>query len=439
MSQKKLQKTDTIHSSKYKIVLICMDIHRELPMLKFFKKELEDTLNADVWIIGSLADVQKTFYLLSQIKPEMVFISQIVEKVCRDIARYVRNSGGILCVLPIELTYVNIDTYGFKNRRQLYDKYVDYYFLPGQKMYKDILKASDINKNKMFITGTPRIDLYINKNVQKTPSRREFCVKYNIPTNRKNIFIFTSFVTFPADYIRNEKAYKGSVNRVLKMNKEVSETRDIFVRDIKNICVDFPKYNIILKPHPLEDHIFYKEINLKNLYKINKVSFNDTVNSIDLAVHWCSTVATECWVNNIKTIQYIPTVRHKGLLTDFNGENPVYNNYLDLKKGISKYLDHHLEKKYLFSQKKYLQFWYYKTDGFSVRRISTKIKKILQSNPHAVLNYTSADSKMMHMFIILEKILGIKLSRRIVTLVKKDYNWRYAADNYVFSAPGNRV
>jgi surface carbohydrate biosynthesis protein len=428
-----------MESQKHKIVLICMDLQRELSMLELLKKEFEDILQADVWIIGSLADIQKIYYSLNQIKPDMVFISQIIEKDCRNIANYVRKSGATLCVLPVELTYPTKDGFSFLNTKQLYDKYVDYYFLPGRRMYEDISRSSDISKNKMFITGNPKIDLYINKNAKKVLLRREFCIRYSVRKNQGNIFIFTSFVITPADYIKREKAYKGSVNRILKKNKEVLETRDAFVRDIKKLCVDFPKYNIILKPHPFEDSSFYKKIEIKNFYMINTVTFNDTINSIDLAIHWCSTVATECWVNGIKTLQYVPIVIHEGLLTDYNRENPVYNNYLDLRKGISKYLIHNLDKKYLFFQKKYLRFWYYKTDGNSVKRIAIKIKKVLRNEHRDALNYISVNSKILYIFIIAEKILGIRLSRRVVSYFRKDYNWRYAADNFVFRGPGSSL
>jgi hypothetical protein len=203
-----------------------MDRHRELLMLELLKKEFEHTFKADVWIIGSLADVQKIYYSLNQIKPDIVFISQIIEKDCRDIASYVRKSGAILCVLPAEFTYSNADYYRTFSGNRPYNKYVDYYFLTGLRMYKAISKLTDIDKNKMFITGTPKIDLYINKNAKKVLSRREFVARYSIPGNRKNIFIFTNFLITPINYIKSEKAFSGMVNYMLKWNKRrlLSET-----------------------------------------------------------------------------------------------------------------------------------------------------------------------------------------------------------------------
>jgi len=425
-----------IKPSKHKIVLICGNAQRELSMLQLLKKEFEDTLNANVWIIGSIADVQKIYYLLYKIRPNMVFISQIVEKVTRDIAYYVRQSGAILCVLPVELYYLK-NEYRNTFKKQSYNEYLDYYFLPGENMYNDTLILSDIRKSKMLITGTPRVDLYINKKAKNMLSREEFCRKYFLKRNSKNIFVFTSFIVTSLNYIKKEKAFEGELDYILKRNNGMLEMRSLFIRDIKKICTDFPDCNVILKLHPLEENFFCLEKNPNNLRVIKDISFNDTVRSIDLAVYWRSTIATECWVNDIRTLQYIPVNNHESLRGDFNEENPIYYKYSELRRGISKYLLHKFEKKYLLAQKRYLQVNYYKIDGLAVKRIAKKVKKILLKVNDGVLDYKFANDKGFCLFVFFEKIFGVRLSRRLISVFKKNYSWRYAVDNYVFKLPAN--
>ncbi len=431
--QYKLKKS--IIYPKPKIVLICGNAQRELSMLQLLKKEIENTLTADVWIIGSIADIQKIYYLLNRIQPEMVFISQIIENVTRDIAGYVRKSGALLCVLPVEFTFSEADYDQIFNKNQGYNKYLDYYFLTGPKMLNAALRLSDIARSKMFVTGTPKVDLYKNINAKKVLSRTEFIDRYGITQDLKNVFVFTSFPITPLSYLRKQKVLKDKMDLLTKWNRRVIDTRKIYIKDIAKLCIDFPDCNIILKPHPLEDVSYYKEITSKNFYLVDDITFNDVVKSIDLAIYWHSTIATECWISNINVIQYIPVNNFENLESDFTRGNPSIDNYKDLKKGVLKYLHQKLDKKYLNYQKNYLKLCYYKLDGMSAKRVAVKVKDILQNNRSINLTYKPVTSAMMHTFIITEKLLGIKLSRKIISLIKPGYDWKYSVNNFVFIIP----
>jgi len=418
------------------VVLICDAKDRELSGLEYTAEQLKKDLQAKVTIIGSLAENQRMFFLLSRLKPDIVFISQIQEKILRDIAKYVKESGGIICVIPNELTYLKSNfAKTYFNSRLSYDSYVDFYFLPGKQMEQDLKKYSDISKDKFFIVGSPRMDL-LSPLIQETfLDRKSFCKKHSIPVSKKNIFIFTNFADVKEEYLQKEEAYIGQVKEVAEIYHKLRKTREAYFQDIPKLCTSFPKFNFIIKPHPLEDVNEYKKIKAKNLYIVANENYNNTLQSIDLEIHWNSTTATECWIKGKKTIQYVPVSGCQ--LNEFSCGNPVFYNFEDLKQGIRRYIDKPLEKTYINYQQKYISTWYFKIDGKSYERI-TKILKAKRRNKfflNRILkekNYRPGFDKSWIVVEIVEKFLGIGLTRRLVSLFKRNYEWSYASRNYVF-------
>src|SRR5690349_17048950 len=131
-------------SEKKKIVLICDNVVRELAALELLKKALKSVLGADVTIVGSLGEVQRIYYLLYKLKPNIVFISQNQEDITRDIIKYLKTSGAIVCILPMELAYSRSNLSWFYNKRLSYRDYGDYFFLPGPQSFKDVVHYTNI-------------------------------------------------------------------------------------------------------------------------------------------------------------------------------------------------------------------------------------------------------------------------------------------------------
>jgi surface carbohydrate biosynthesis protein len=415
-------------SPKLRIFIGCCNLIRDLNYIKFLKNELEVKRGATVIVVGSLAEIQRTYYLIHKYKPHIVILPQIQEKAIRDITRYIKKSGGIVCVVPSELAYSSSNSFWLFNKKLSYNDYVDFYFIPGEQMYKDIIKNSDISEKKLFIVGSPKMDL-LAKNKKKFLSRKEFCYKYLIPPKKKNIFIFTTFYSSPENYIKKEEAFRGNVKEVIRIYQALCETKKVFLNDIKKLCKDFPNSNIIVKPHPLENPEEYKKINADNYYCIDNEALNNTLDSIDLAIHWNSTVATECWLKSKKTLQYVPINNYADLLSDFQKGNPVIYNYQYLVKAIEKYLHFPLEQKYYKFQKKYISLWYYKVDGKSANRIAQILGEQVKNCP--TLNYKPQYNRAYHLLAISEKLLGVYISRKLISFLDRNYAWQYAVDNYL--------
>lgn len=424
----RLHKRQRDDKQELSIVLVCDNILRELTHLTLLKMQLEETLQARVTIIGSVAEIQRTYYLIHQLKPHIVILNQVVEDGMRDLAKYIRQSGAKVYVLPPEILVVPALSNILAISKLKFNHLIDGILLPGERMKKLFLK-SDIQPNKIMVVGSPKIDVLMRATAPDFYSRTTFLEAIHARKNKKNIVVFTSFVPTPKTYLRKTKTFVGNIRKMSQNNVFVEEAQRLYPYALEKLCEDFPDYNIILKRHPREVDVYYQHIQKPNFFVASNMSFYNVVNSIDLAIHWSSTIATECWLRGITTVQYVPNTRTTNFLIESWRGNPVTHTYVELKKAVQKYMDMKLEKKYLKFQKQYLKENYYKSDGKSVERISERLlyscKK--QVHPHYIKRY----SFFMEAFVMCERYISSYLPRRLASLILQSFDWKYAVKNYI--------
>ena len=411
-------------NEKLRIVLICDNKYREFEYLLLVKKELQKTLHADVYIIGSLAEQQRMFFLLYGIKPHFVFLQQIVEQCCRDIAQYVVSSGGKVAILPSEVTMNTSLEALFINPAQRYNDMAQYFLLPGERMAAAFRK-NGIDKKKIHIVGAPKMDLHLLHNGM---SRYDFQKKYALNIKKKNLFIFTSFSENSQDYIHKDSGFKNFRNETIAYYEHVKKMKQAYKKMLTQLPSDFKNYNIILKPHPLEKAHFYTGI--KKITLVHE-TVTDCLNSIDLAIHWNSTVAVECWIRNIRTIQYDPNKNHTWL-SEFKTGNPVCSTYTELRKAIEKFSEKGFFNTYVSKRKAYIRNNFYAVDGKSPERICKALKKDVTLFAYDQLHYRRNFNYGVYVFDILDRIIGITLSRKIINMLFPKFNSVYATENYTY-------
>jgi len=415
-----------------RIVLISDNLTRDYLSLAYVKEELERIHGVHVYIIGSVAEIQRIFYLLHKIQPHIVFITQLLEKCFRDIAQYVRKSNGLVIVLPAEVTYSSSAALNILNKNLTYDELFELYLVPGDKMRQDIMKFN-IQGKKLIKVGSPKMDL-INKKWDTFMSRKNFSKKYQIPENRKNIFIFSTFIKTPEKYIQKDTAYIGSKKEFIRLSRNIDTLSNNYGDAISRLCKDYPEYNFIVKPHPLESNDWYKGITDANFFVIPNEYIVNILKSVDLAIHWYSTVAIECWIKGIKTIQYAPLKEFMPLLGEFHFGNPVVSSYSQLKRAIGLYADNPLEQKYTSFQKKYINLWFGKLDGKCGMRIKSVIHNLIKNHSFTNIDYRRNYSLGVYALLGLEKMFGTVISRKIISMIYP-YNWKYAWKNAILVAP----
>ncbi|GIK83871.1 MAG: hypothetical protein BroJett025_04930 [Patescibacteria group bacterium] len=402
---------------------------RELDYLILLQKTLAKTLSAKVSIVGGLGEIQRMYYYLYKIKPDIVFIPQTLEKGCRDLAKYVLDSGALLYVVPAEITVIPAIEDLLLNPDITYNTYFTKIFIPG-KRYEKLLAKTDISPKKIKITGSPKIDFLVRNKGGQFFSRKEFSKKVNTNLKKKNIFFFTSFVTISEEYLRTDNYFSKAIKQLMKSNTCVALTKQKYIEIIQKLCERLPHYNIIVKPHPLESSLAYKKITASNFILLEQYSLYNCIKSVDMAIHWSSTVSSECWIKGIKTIQLAPYKEYDSFLTECSPGNPIVRTLDELQDIIEKNLDKKREKKYKEFQSKYLRENYYRLDGKSVDRIASYLKQDI-SKCKIQTTYQPKFSWLVYPILFLEKTLGVPVSRRIVALFLKSYDAKAAISDYV--------
>lgn len=415
---------------KLTILIICGYKLRDIESLQYLKRQLEKKLKAKVYIVGGLSELQKMYYYLYTIRPDVVFIPQVLEKSCRRLAEYVLASNALLYVIPAEITVITVIEQLLLNPDISYNDHLTKFLIPG-KRYEKLLMSSDIHKDKVAIVGSPKIDCLVNEEGSQFLSRKDFCKKIGANPRKKNVFIFTSFVRANEDYLRADDFFKNTLDEMLKSNVCVDKTKVKYLQIIAKLCKDFNDYNIIVKPHPLEDAEVYRQQNGDNYYLITDTSLYSCINSIDLAIHWSSTVSTECWIKNIPTIQLAPFEKYDRFLSESHPGNPIVRTYEDLSNSIHIYLNKKLEGKYLQFQKNYIKNNFFKLDGNSAGRIVNIIKTDIKAKSLQV-KFLPKFSWLIYVVLFFEKIFGYVIAHRLIALVDSNYDWKAAIENKIY-------
>jgi CDP-glycerol glycerophosphotransferase (TagB/SpsB family) len=300
---------------------------------------------------------------------------------------------------------------------------VDYLFLPGKNL-ATLFANTDISKQKFHITGSPKIDISLNN---KTESKKLFLSNHNIPqTYKKYITVFTSFIDTNTKYLHSDPLFKDQVEFKESFNNCVIATRTKYQKALTTLAQTFPNYAFLIKPHPLEKETL--SCTQDNIFLIQNAKAPDLFKVTDIAIHWLSTVALECWFHAIPVIEYFP-VKQKMFLPDFHLGNPLYFTQKELLSGVQHYLTHPIEKKYQRIQKKYLEYSFFSLDGKSARRIA-HVLGASRKNSTAV-RYKFPGSLSAVGVHLLEKCMGVLLSRKLIAMLLPTFKAEYAIKNCI--------
>lgn len=221
-------------------------------------------------------------------------------------------------------------------------KNIDSLFVCG-KENKDLLikkKNSEFNNKNIFITGNPRFDLFRN------PYSKIFDPEVDIITKKYNKFILINTSFSFADHYIDNLDYKSELQKQKVLNNKedikkfitylniVKKTKILFIETIKKLSIIYPSFNIVIRPHPSENHKKYYNLckNFKNVFLDMRFSIQPWIKSCSFLIHsYCTTPAEAlcvakksfCLINRID-----PTV-HKKIPFIFNNVSFSTNEILN--------------------------------------------------------------------------------------------------------------
>lgn len=187
----------------------------------------------------------------------------------------------------------------------------------GEEDTDSLKKIYSKHSNKIYKTGSPRVDLW----------RSNFSSYWNTPDSAPNKpFLLISSNLYLANYIKPFYEWGGFKSIGLKEGKGYFQSDPkLFKKQFYNASEDHRKlaafieavhylskfnngYEIVVRPHPLENIEAWKSYlkDVPNVHVLREGSINSWVNNAFAVMHNSCTTALEASVSNKPVITYIP-------------------------------------------------------------------------------------------------------------------------------------
>jgi surface carbohydrate biosynthesis protein len=390
-------------STEYKILFPVETTAREL-IYKLVLCTTFSLLGYECYI-GSKDEIKQ---MIDYIKPFAYFDKGYHVDVSEALYKRIKNNNGIIFNLDEEggVDFKDSSTIASRYPDKIFDE-CDLIFLWGQKQY-DFLKKnrSSFNNDKVIVSGHPRFELLkpafhqmYQKEMDRIKGQYQKYILFNTNMGFGNNIWGDAFV---------RKQYGSRIKHIDNIIEFDKKKVDVYTSLIKKLSTIY-KGNIILRPHPEEAMVTYKEA-FKNLDNV-KVIFEGTVIpwilGAEVMIHPDCTTGIESLMLGRKSISYLPYYDkencstylpvklsyqckgedevvniimkrniHLPLLTD----EPFLNDYFSFHKSSSDII---VARVHEYLSNKYIQ----KIKGLSMcNYLESNIKEIIRPIYHKVLN-----------------------------------------------------
>ena len=242
----------------------------------------------------------------------------------------------------------------------------------GRKFAMGLVKMN-VDPQKIWITGSHRLDLPFYINNRKSNVRNLLSKKYQLDPKKQWILISDNILTQDKD---DSNLY--------------SYRRDSFNKCVKTIAQNFKESELIFRPHPAMKKNNLEETKkhlsgLPNVKFISDEHISIWCTQINLMVIWNSTSAIEAWANNVPTLAYVLPNDNKNLW--HHGLIEKYTNYNEIVNAIKRLLYEGIPKittDMQMQKSSYIDNWYFRIDGLSTLRTMYVIEQALNIQSHSV-------------------------------------------------------
>ncbi len=228
-------------------------------------------------------------------------------------------------------------------------KYIDHYFVSGEKIKSLVLKnIRGINSSQLHVVGHPRFDFF------KTPYRNYFRIQTNkIKEKYKKFILFNMNFSMgnsfrgwdeQIEYLTNHPDFNESYINDIKRKMVWQKGHVIeFINIIRGVAQKYPDINIIVRPHPSENDSHYnrKFKDNKNVFVKKDGNVLQWIHACKISVHYDCTTGIETVLSGKPTISYTPN-RDEKLV---NWLSPYVSDEVHTEESFYKTLDAYLNNK----------------------------------------------------------------------------------------------
>lgn len=251
------------------------------------------------------------------------------------------------------------------------------FFCWGKYDYKILRKYFKNSKDKFFLTGSPRSDIWKKKIKFKINKQENYffqkpyiliCTNFSFSNNINSYQSIINMKKKEGYYDRTPKLLKRDQDFYPYQKKLIIE----FVKLINNLTKRFPEYNFCVRPHPVEKMSYWHK-NLKkreNLYINNSKSASFWIKNCKLMIQSGCTTGCEGLISDKLVINYTP-IEYRGngellkkISLNVKNKNKVYSIIKNLEKidfnkhKFKKILNERIQfKNQVFASQNILKVW----------------------------------------------------------------------------------
>lgn len=229
---------------------------------------------------------------------------QKIKKKCDHITILDQELGPALSIQEIQMGLRSMND-------QIYNEYIDSYYVLGNFANEIVKQEYPQIETVIKITGWPRIDLW---------NKYRYLYKRKVDEIKNS---HGNFILFSSDYVFfNEKIIASHLDELKKFGAKENDETFKFVRDnAYKTLTEFKKFlkiikeldkvkfknNLIIRPHPADDHSFWKQIRkeFKNIKVIYDGDISEWLYASNALLHRGCTTAVQSKIANIPTAYLI--------------------------------------------------------------------------------------------------------------------------------------
>ena len=339
-------------------------------------------------------------------RPQVLCASVLYGARGKEIIRVCKETGVKLAVIMTEGRPNSLQSLAYSVGKDSNSKYADLWIAWSHTVQAFMLEEDVLPKEKIPVAGAARFDIYRPPFNAAIMPRKVFAAKYGLDPNKKTVSWATNF-THAKFYLKNQEfmvndwkdlglTKYAAYSNPLEVARLDWETRKEAAGAVKALLRAIPELQLMVKPHPSEDHAFYEEFVSECRKEFGPrvvfVGFEyiwDLLNAVDVHVHRLCTTGVEAWFLDVPSIDlhmrdYMPwSVNLPGAAAEAVPGNDLVHTAEELVSRVKFFIGggKHTSKQYQ-ARHEYITKWLYKLDGHRASETAACISSLIAKRNH---------------------------------------------------------
>jgi len=337
-------------------------------------------------------------------RPRALIVTHMNGSRNATIADVARRMGARVVVIQTEGRPNNVEIMEYAVGRNLNAAAVDLWFTWSETVRDYMLQRSTMPADRVVAAGAHRFDIYSPPLKRLIVPRAQFLNKYGLDPSRPTVTMATNFTCTKysrtnADFLRSDWKDLGLSSQPSFSQPDAFAAADVEARErtldvARGLLARRPNVQLLIKPHPTEEHDRYREFAAECNERGSRVAFIgleyiwDVLNASNVHLHRMCTTGVEAWFLDVPSVD-LHVMDYHGWSLNLPGAAREAAAGCDLVRdldGVLASVDHYLAggrppADQLASRSAYIKKWLLDLDGRRTEAHAREIARLLASTP----------------------------------------------------------